>query len=60
MVEREEWTRKREELERERTESVELERGMRELVAAASKKSAELDRLLAELRATTTRADHRS
>jgi MshEN domain len=60
MVEREEWTRKLEELERERTESVELERGMRERIAAASQKSAELDRLLAELTATTTRADHHS
>jgi MshEN domain len=50
MVEREEWVRERDE----------LERGIRERVAVASEKSAELERLLTDLQAETTRADHRS
>jgi hypothetical protein len=47
MVEREEWTRERDE----------LEHGIRERVAAASQKSAELERLLTELQAETKRVD---
>ena len=50
MVDREEWARERDE----------LERGIRERVAVASQKSAKLARLLAELQAETTRGDHRS